>query len=57
MSHTIPRRRAHCALLAMGLALPLLAWSQDWKPERTVDFIVPAGPGAALPAPAAGATA
>jgi putative tricarboxylic transport membrane protein len=29
-------------------ALPQLAAAQDWKPERTVEFVVPAGPGAAL---------
>lgn len=30
------------------LALALPAQAQDWKPERTVEYVVPAGPGAAL---------
>ncbi len=32
----------------LALALPLLAAAQDWKPERNVEYIVPAGAGAAL---------
>lgn len=35
-------------LAALALALPLMAAAQDWKPERNVEFVVPAGPGAAL---------
>jgi putative tricarboxylic transport membrane protein len=35
-------------LAALALALPLIAAAQDWKPERNVEFVVPAGPGAAL---------
>ena len=35
-------------LAALALALPLMATAQDWKPERNVEFVVPAGPGAAL---------
>lgn len=38
-------RRSIAGLL---LALPLMATAQDWKPERTVEYIVPAGAGAAL---------
>lgn len=30
------------------LAAPRPATAQDWKPERTVEYVVPAGPGAAL---------
>ena len=33
---------------ALALAVPALATAQDWKPERTVEYVVPAGPGAAL---------
>ncbi len=40
-----PTRRAFAAL---ALALPLLASAQDWKPDHTVEYIVPAGAGAAL---------
>lgn len=35
-------------LATFALALPLMASAQDWKPERTVEYVVPAGPGAAL---------
>lgn len=35
-------------LVALAGALPLQSWGQDWKPERHVEFLVPAGPGAAL---------
>ena len=34
--------------LALAVALPALAAAQDWKPERNVEYVVPAGPGAAL---------
>lgn len=44
---TLTRLR-HRGLLALALALPLLAAAQDWKPERNVEYVVPAGPGAAL---------
>jgi putative tricarboxylic transport membrane protein len=44
MHPSTPRR----ALAALACALPLFAWGQDWKPERNVEFVVPAGPGAAL---------
>ena len=43
--NTRPLRRW---LGALALAVPLLATAQDWKPERTVEYVVPAGPGAAL---------
>lgn len=36
------------SLAALACALPALAFAQDWKPERNVEFVVPAGPGAAL---------
>ena len=35
-------------LAALAFALPWLACAQDWKPERNVEYLVPAGPGAAL---------
>lgn len=35
-------------LAALACALPLAAPAQDWKPDRAVEFVVPAGPGAAL---------
>jgi len=35
-------------IAGLALALPLLAAAQDWKPERNVEYIVPAGAGAAL---------
>lgn len=45
MTSMLTRRNAACMVLAM----PLLARAQAaWKPERTVEFIVPAGAGAAL---------
>ena len=41
-------RAALCAL-AVGQGLwAASAWAQAWKPERTVEYVVPAGPGAAL---------
>lgn len=42
------RRSLLCGLAALVCALPMGAFAQDWKPERGVDFVVPAGPGAAL---------
>lgn len=41
--HTLRR-----GLTVLACALPLVAPAQDWKPDRTVEFVVPAGPGAAL---------
>ncbi|MBL8346692.1 MAG: tripartite tricarboxylate transporter substrate binding protein [Rubrivivax sp.] len=35
-------------LAALACVLPTLAAAQDWRPERTVEYVVPAGPGAAL---------
>lgn len=35
-------------LAALACILPLASLAQDWKPERAVEFVVPAGPGAAL---------
>lgn len=44
------RRRlgARALAFASALALPLSTAAQDWKPERSVEYVVPAGPGAAL---------
>ncbi len=36
------------AALAACLIQPVTAAAQDWKPTRTVEYIVPSGPGAAL---------
>jgi putative tricarboxylic transport membrane protein len=41
--HTLIR-----TLAALACALPAFGFAQDWKPERNVEFVVPAGPGAAL---------
>lgn len=46
MHHDAIRRSLTGALLS----LPLLARAQAWKPERNVEYIVPAGAGAALDA-------
>ncbi len=35
-------------LVTLACTLPIAAFAQDWKPERSVEFVVPAGPGAAL---------
>ncbi len=37
-----------CGLLILSGVFAGPAAAQDWKPERSVEFIVPAGPGAAL---------
>lgn len=42
--------RRICALFAFVLPVALAA--QEWRPERSVEYIVPAGPGAALDAAA-----
>lgn len=42
------RREATRGLLATAALGPLAAQAQDWKPERNVEYVVPAGPGAAL---------
>jgi putative tricarboxylic transport membrane protein len=36
------------AAALVGLLVMSLATAQDWKPERNVEYVVPAGPGAAL---------
>ena len=42
------RRTFHRSALALSAALPGWAAAQAWRPERNVEFVVPAGPGAAL---------
>jgi hypothetical protein len=42
------RRTFHRSALALSAALPGWAGAQVWRPERNVEFVVPAGPGAAL---------
>ena len=42
------RRTFHRSALALSAALPGWAGAQAWRPERNVEFVVPAGPGAAL---------
>lgn len=52
--HTRLRRMsaATAAMVALTATAALspagTAWAQDWKPERNVEYVVPAGPGAAL---------
>jgi putative tricarboxylic transport membrane protein len=36
------------AVMALGACVGGVAQAQDWKPDRQVEFVVPAGPGAAL---------
>jgi len=38
---------AHCALLLLA-ACPSAAAAEEWKPTRSVEYVVPSGPGAAL---------
>ena len=47
---TTARRRltALVPALLIALALPTASQAQDWKPDRNVDYLVPAGAGAAL---------
>ena len=42
------RRTFHRSALALSATLPGWAGAQAWRPERNVEFVVPAGPGAAL---------
>ncbi len=42
------RRMIRRGLVALACTFNTLAWAQDWKPERSVEYVVPAGPGAAL---------
>jgi putative tricarboxylic transport membrane protein len=48
MNHRWTRRAAARGLIAVAVLASLPAVAQEWKPERNVEYVVPAGPGAAL---------
>jgi putative tricarboxylic transport membrane protein len=48
MEHAMKLQLLKSAAVLVGSLAMSLAFAQDWKPERNVEYVVPAGPGAAL---------